>query len=442
MINLFSFFWSQELVAEHETHAALAGLRGGGWQRLARRELSRSEITTAIRSIRPGRLRAGAQRPVERSQAAQVSRALDHLRDRGTEALLLLSQGEPLYDRLARGGQLDALARWPNLSVERIPSTDHMFRAFELQRLVHASLDRVLDRVLAAPPTGPVAGGAPTKPDGRVPEGQAAAEPGRQRVQATVNAALYSRGSLVRTYAKRDLRPVEVMLLVRYRAELSHRVLELGCGAGRVTGYLGALGGEVVGVDVSAAMVSYCRRAYPQVTFGQQDLRDLSGYATRSFDTVWAPFNVLDVLDDEDRRAVLDEIGRVLTPDGLLIMSSHNRAAASQIRGPAWVFSLDPLALAANLVWLPRSLRNRRRLAPLQRDEPDYAILNDCAHSFGLLHYYVSRTDQARRLSEQGFDLLECLDLDGRLVEAGDDVPECSELHYVARRSPGAVGLL
>jgi SAM-dependent methyltransferase len=259
-------------------------------------------------------------------------------------------------------------------------------------------------------------------------------------VQTNVNDALYSGGSLVRTYARRDLRPVEVMLLVRYRKALAGRVLELGCGGGRVSGYLSALGGDLMGIDLSPEMVAYCQREYPQASFEQRDLRDLSAYATGSFDAVWAPFNVLDVLDDADRRHVIDEIGRVLTADGPLIMSSHNRAAA--IRGPGWVFSLDPLQLAANVARLPLSLRNRRRLAPFQRFEPDYAILNDCAHSFGLLHYYVSRSDQARRLSEQGFDLLECLDLDGRVLELGDDAPGCSELHYVARRSTSTDGVL
>jgi hypothetical protein len=50
----------------------------------------------------------------------------------------------------ARQGALDQLERWPNLTVERIPSTDHMFRALWLQRHVHESMDRGLDRVLAS----------------------------------------------------------------------------------------------------------------------------------------------------------------------------------------------------------------------------------------------------------------------------------------------------
>jgi SAM-dependent methyltransferase len=254
-------------------------------------------------------------------------------------------------------------------------------------------------------------------------------------VQATVNSSLYARGALVLSYARRALRPVEADVLGRYRADLEGRVLELGCGAGRLTGHVSALGGHVVGVDVSAAMVRYCRWMYPTVTFEQRDLRDLSGYAGGEFDAVLAPFNVLDVLDDADRHKVLGEIRRVLTDGGLLIMSSHNRASAPQIREPGQVLARDPLQVAGNIVRFPRSRRNRRRLVPFERREPDYAILNDCAHSYGLLHYYVSRDAQARQLADERFDLLECLDIDGGLVERGADAASCSELHYVARRS-------
>jgi hypothetical protein len=62
---------------------------------------------------------------------------------------MLHSEGSTLYDQLLRQGVLDQHERWPNLTVERIPSRDHTFRALWLQRHVHESLDRALDQVLA-----------------------------------------------------------------------------------------------------------------------------------------------------------------------------------------------------------------------------------------------------------------------------------------------------
>jgi len=153
------------------------------------------------------------------------------------------------------------------------------------------------------------------------------------------NEALWRRTDLVQAYATRTLRPVEVMLLVRYRESLSGRVLELGCGAGRLTGYLAELASTAHGIDISPAMVEHCRRAYPRAAFSERDLRDLSMFEAGSFDAIVASYNVIDVLDDEHRRGVLDGLHRLLVPDGLLIFSTHNRDYAAPRRATAVAWS-------------------------------------------------------------------------------------------------------
>jgi pimeloyl-ACP methyl ester carboxylesterase len=150
LLNLNAFFWTHALAAERRTHGSIAALRGRAWKRLARRGVSLEHVRVVASSLHPTRVRAGAGRPTERSQAANIEHALDQLRDRGTETLLLFSQGEALHGQLARQGVLDRLERWPNLTVETIPSSNHMFRALWLQRHVHATLDRGLERALAA----------------------------------------------------------------------------------------------------------------------------------------------------------------------------------------------------------------------------------------------------------------------------------------------------
>lgn len=255
---------------------------------------------------------------------------------------------------------------------------------------------------------------------------------GGERVQALVSERVWGDGVHVSTFASRELRPVEVTLLVRYRDELRGRVLELGCGAGRLTGYIVDLAETAVGLDVSPAMVDYCRAHYPAGRFEVGDLRDLSPFPDGSFDVVIASFNVIDVLDDDERARVLEEIGRMLVPGGLLIFSSHNRSAA--IDGPMHVRTDDPLHLAADLVRMPRRVRNHRRLRSFERERRGYAIRNDGALDYALLHYYIDRDESERQLLAHGFELVECLDLDGDPVEAGAPASACPELHYVARR--------
>ena len=267
--------------------------------------------------------------------------------------------------------------------------------------------------------------------------------------QLQVNACAWERGDHVAEYANRRLLPVEVVILVRYRDVLSGRTLEVGCGAGRILGYVAELGGEAHGIDISPAMVEHCRSRYPQAHTRVGDLADIGRSAEGPFDAVLALDNVLDVFDDAERRRVLADLRGLLAAGGLLIFSSHNLAYIDRStsregdvtvpagRGRAGrvlkeVLSRPPSNVAAAAGRIPRRIRNRRRLAPLQRRGDGYAIINDSAHDYELLHYYIGRDDQARQLRETGYELLECLDADGRPVGVGERHPD-PWLHYVAR---------
>ena len=75
--------------------------------------------------------------------------------------------------------------------------------------------------------------------------------------QSAVNARIWRSGKYLRAYDSRVLIPGEVQLLVRYSSHLAGRVLDLGCGAGRVLAYLVMLGSDAYGFDISAAMVEH-----------------------------------------------------------------------------------------------------------------------------------------------------------------------------------------
>jgi SAM-dependent methyltransferase len=253
-----------------------------------------------------------------------------------------------------------------------------------------------------------------------------------ESVQRAINDARWQDSRRVATYASRTLRPVEVLILVRYRDALRGRILELGSGAGRLTGYLVAIATTVLGLDLSAEMVAFSQAHYPAAQFIRADLRDLSGIETASWDAVVAGYNVIDVLSDGERGGVLDEVHRVLAPGGLFVMSSHNLDAAHRVTESFKVRGRGVGDAIATLISLPGWVWNRRRMRRFERREPGYAILNDAANDFTALHYYITRDRQEAQLRDHGFEVVEVLDLDGEPVPAGA-TSSSPELHYLAR---------
>jgi SAM-dependent methyltransferase len=131
------------------------------------------------------------------------------------------------------------------------------------------------------------------------------------------------------------------------------RVLDAACGEGYGSALLGAVARHVVGVDIDAAVVANASSRY--AGRGNVDFRAASvtklPLADASVDAV-VSFETIEHLDAADQPAMLGEFARVLTPDGILILSSPNRPEYSDARGYANPFhraELDRDELAARL---------------------------------------------------------------------------------------------
>lgn len=254
--------------------------------------------------------------------------------------------------------------------------------------------------------------------------------------QRDINARVWARAgrSMIREYAVRPLRPPEAVVLEGHRDALGGSVLEVGVGAGGLTAHLAELAGTLVGIDLAPAMVAHCRERFPGNTFIVGDLCDLSQFADGRFDALVAGFNVLDVVDRHERREALRGWRRVLAPGGTLVFSTHNLAVADAIPAPGQVRALGVGSMLHSVLNRGQQRRNRARLAPLEQHGAGWAILNDEAHDWSLLHFYAGRDYEEWELADSGFALIECLDLDGRTVAIGETASACPELHYVARR--------
>ncbi len=141
-----------------------------------------------------------------------------------------------------------------------------------------------------------------------------------------------------RTLVERSLTPLA-----------GRKVVDLGCGTGRVTGFLAARGARVVAIDNAAAMLARCRahsasmRTGDAVPAGSQgDLAAppslLQGEAPRlavrdgSMDAAVC-VGLLEHLPPEVRTRTLGELARVVRPDGRMALVANN-ARSELLRRP------------------------------------------------------------------------------------------------------------
>ena len=108
------------------------------------------------------------------------------------------------------------------------------------------------------------------------------------------------------------------------------RVLDAGCGTGYGSAELAQSAADVIGVDVAADAIEYASANYPiaGLRFLESSCTSVP-FPAESFDLVVA-FEVIEHLTDY--RAFLDESRRVLTDDGLFIVSSPNKSYYARTR--------------------------------------------------------------------------------------------------------------
>ena len=100
------------------------------------------------------------------------------------------------------------------------------------------------------------------------------------------------------------------------------RILDAGCGPGRVGGYLETLGHDVVGVDIDPILIAAAESEHPGPTWLVADLAELNLPAAgiaEPFNVIVCAGNVLTFLDPDTRRPVLERLAAHLHPNGRLV---------------------------------------------------------------------------------------------------------------------------
>jgi hypothetical protein len=146
LINLWAFFWSDQLALSRDRRNARKMLSSRSWAEIVRIAMGRGRIGR-IAGMRAAL--AAAWPDFGRLYTDRVGDALDTLHSHAVETTLLFCHNEPLYDDYFAGDWSKQLDRWPNVTLGRIPIEDHMFRPIWAQRYVHEQLDQAIQRAVA-----------------------------------------------------------------------------------------------------------------------------------------------------------------------------------------------------------------------------------------------------------------------------------------------------
>ncbi len=152
------------------------------------------------------------------------------------------------------------------------------------------------------------------------------------------------------------------------------RVLDAGCGMGRVGAALRARGHLVVGVEPQADLVAQSRATYPDLTVVESDVLDLDAEvlaahgAPEAFDLVVAVGNVMVFLAEGTETAVLRRLAGLLAPGGRLLAGFH------PVDGPTTSRDYDPAEFVRDAEAAGLVVQHRFGSYELHPPREDYAV--------------------------------------------------------------------
>lgn len=118
-----------------------------------------------------------------------------------------------------------------------------------------------------------------------------------------------------------------VRIFRQYGGGENPRILDFGCGCGRMTRFLPGASG----CDINPDLVSWCQNNLSQVNTRLNGMTPPLPYQNDSFDCIYS-LSIFSHLPKNMSDRWLQELCRILTPGGILILTIHGMAALKIIR--------------------------------------------------------------------------------------------------------------
>ena len=99
-----------------------------------------------------------------------------------------------------------------------------------------------------------------------------------------------------------------------------------------------------------------------------------------------------------------------------------------------WDISITPCKQAEHFSKFIKSIRNRLKNRNHQVFNEQYAIINDVAHNYAMLTYYIDKENQVKQLEDMGFQTIEMYDNLGNMLDLDSDDSNSAWIYYVTRK--------
>ncbi|HEY6252189.1 MAG TPA: class I SAM-dependent methyltransferase, partial [Candidatus Angelobacter sp.] len=118
-------------------------------------------------------------------------------------------------------------------------------------------------------------------------------------------------------------KPLDRALLDRFADSVRGKgdVCDMGCGPGQIARYLHERGISVLGLDLSPGMLEQARTLNQDIPFREGNMLALD-IPPESLAGIAAFYAIVNI-PARDHRAVFEQMAKVLTPDGLLLLAFH-----------------------------------------------------------------------------------------------------------------------
>jgi SAM-dependent methyltransferase len=204
--------------------------------------------------------------------------------------------------------------------------------------------------------------------------------------------------------------PIDLAMIAQFVGEVgggaSPKVLDAGCGTGRMIAHLGSLDAAltVTGFDLSPEMLKQARTAHPETQLVEGELTALP-FADGEFDGVLAWYSIIHT-PPHGLHGILTEFHRVLRPGGVALLAyqagtgerSASEAYGQEVELHAYLHHSPYVAAALEAARLTPVTRLDREPRPSERHAQGFILARRAGPAVAIeaLRFWSDRTNRRR----------------------------------------------